>query len=56
MGSSLHPALPKIYMGWLERRGFDDDMDKPKLWVRYFPDTFVVWQHGKLTFFKYLNN
>ena len=33
--------------------------DKPKLWVRYVDDTFVIWQHGaeKLkTFWQHLNS
>lgn len=59
MGSSLYPALANIYMDWLERSLFEKNIDKPKLWIRYVDDTFIIWQHGKeklKNFFEYLNS
>ena len=59
MGSSLSPALANIFMDGLEKRIFQESEDKPKLWLRYVDDTFIIWQHGKEkleTFFNYVNN
>ncbi|MGP1953436.1 MAG: hypothetical protein ACTS79_04180 [Arsenophonus sp. ET-KM2-MAG3] len=39
--------MSNIYMDWLERHAFEGSINKPKLWVRYVNDTFVVWQFEK---------
>jgi predicted GIY-YIG superfamily endonuclease len=59
MGSSLSPALANIFMDWMEDRLFNSSINRPKLWLRYVDDTFVIWQHGLdelHKFFDYINN
>ncbi|GJQ68645.1 hypothetical protein Trydic_g17192 [Trypoxylus dichotomus] len=47
MGSPLSPALSNIYMEEYERREMDLFELKPKMWLRYVDDTFVIWPHGE---------
>ena len=59
MGSPLSPIVANIYMESMETRALEAFHAKPKLWVRYVDDTFVLWQHGeeKLeTFHEHLNS
>lgn len=59
MGSSLSPVLANIFMEWMENRILNKSVNKPKLWLRYVDDTFVIWPHGKVnldTFLEVLNN
>ena len=46
MGSSLSPALANIFMDWMEEKVFGSVIKKPKLWVRYVDESFVLYQHG----------
>ena len=43
----LSPIVANIYMESLETGALETFRVKPKLWVRYVDDTFVLWQHGK---------
>lgn len=57
--SSLSPVLTNIFTDWLEKKVFENSIKKPKLWVRYVDDTFVIGQHGydELNkFHKFINN
>lgn len=59
MGSSLSPVLADIFMEWFEDRIFMKVVNKPKLWLRYVDDTFVVWPYDKTKlqeFLECLNN
>ena len=59
MGSPLLPIVANIYMESMETRALETFHAKPKFWVHYVDDTFVLWQHGeeKLeTFHKHLNS
>ncbi|GJQ86455.1 hypothetical protein Trydic_g10362 [Trypoxylus dichotomus] len=47
MGSPLSPVLSNIYMEEFERRAMDSYELKPKMWLRYVDDTFVIWPHGE---------
>ena len=46
MGSPLSPVVANLYMEYFERIALTNAIDKPRVWVRYVDDTFVVWQHG----------
>ena len=59
MGSLLSPIAVDLFMESFEQEALNSANDKPKLWVQYVDDTFVIWQHGldKLELFqKHLNN
>ena len=59
MGSPLSPIVANIYMESLETRALETFRVKPKLWVCYVDDTFVLWQHGEEqleTFHEHLNS
>ena len=58
MGSPLSPVLANLFMEDLEARAIGTAKHKPKLWLRYVDDTFVIWNHGRdklQEFLKHLN-
>ena len=46
MGSPLSPVVANLYMEHFEQIVLTNAIDRPRLWVRYVDDTFLVWQHG----------
>lgn len=50
MGSPLSPTIANIYMEWFEVYAIKGSRNRPKLWLRYEDDKFVIWQHGRHTF------
>ena len=56
MGSPLSPILANLYMEWFEEQAIATAPYRPKLWVRYVDDTFVVWQHNKEQLSEFLNH
>lgn len=59
MGSSLSPVVANIYMEWFEHYAIETANIKPKTWLRYVDDTFIVWSgdHEELQeFLEHLNS
>ena len=46
MGSPLSPIVADLFMESFEQEALNSANDKPKLWVRFVDNTFVIWQHG----------
>ncbi|XP_074032616.1 uncharacterized protein [Leptinotarsa decemlineata] len=58
MGSPLSLVIA-IYMEWFETLAIEEAHKKPRVWLRYVDDTFIIWNHGNAeldTFLKHINN
>ena len=55
MGSPLSPIVANLYMESLEGRALQTAPRKPKLWIRYLDDTFILWPHSDEVFHDRLN-
>ena len=56
MGSPLSPVVANLFMEHLEE---NTTALRPKMWIRYVDDTFVIWPHGNAElkeFHRHLNH
>lgn len=56
MGSPLSPVIANLFMEDFEEKALRTATLKPKLWLRYVDDTFVIWTHGKDRLTEFLNH
>ncbi|XP_060518420.1 uncharacterized protein LOC132697146 [Cylas formicarius] len=59
MGSSLSPAIGNLFMTYFEAQAIRESQLKPKLWIRYVDNIFIIWSHGEVKldhFLTYLNS
>jgi hypothetical protein len=58
MGAPLSPVIENFYIEDYEKTALEPAPLKPRCWIRYVDDTFVIWQHGpyKLKFLHHLNS
>ena len=59
MGSPLSPIVANLFMEAFEEKALESAVLRPRMWVRYVDDTFVLWPHeeDKLeTFYRHLNS
>ena len=47
MGSPLSPVIANLYMEAFKTRALELAPLRPKMWVRYVDDTFILWPHGE---------
>ncbi|KAG8237101.1 hypothetical protein J437_LFUL015468 [Ladona fulva] len=50
MGSPLSPAMANLYMENFENKTLSSAPLQPKVFHRYFDDTFVIWPHELCVF------
>jgi Reverse transcriptase (RNA-dependent DNA polymerase) len=56
MGSPLSPVMCNLFMGMLEDKAIATAPIKPKLWLRYVDDTFVLWENSQEELQDFLNH
>ncbi|GFN77549.1 hypothetical protein PoB_000405500 [Plakobranchus ocellatus] len=47
MGTCLAPSYANLFMGELEEKLLASAATKPKIWLRYIDDIFLIWTHGR---------
>ena len=45
LDSPLYPVVANIFIESFEQEALQLAKDKPRLWVRYVDDIFIIWQH-----------
>ena len=46
MGTRMAPNYAIIFMHYLESNMLNQSTLKPKIWLKFIDDTFMIWQHG----------
>ena len=46
MGSPLSPIVANLYIESFERKALTTAPARPRLWIQYVDDTFVLWSHS----------
>ena len=46
MGTKMAPSYAILYMANFEQHALTTYRLRPKLWIRYIDDIFLIWQHG----------
>ena len=44
MGSPISPVLADMFMEEFEQLTINTSDHRPKVWLRYVDDTFIIWQ------------
>lgn len=50
------PVFANICMEEFERNAVTSFKLKPKVWLRYVDDTFVIWRHGEDTLEEFIKH
>ncbi|XP_046383788.1 uncharacterized protein LOC124154233 [Ischnura elegans] len=56
MGSPLSPVVANLFMERFEAEAINTYGKKPKIWLRYVDDTFIIWPHGTEGLDRFLNH
>lgn len=56
MGSPLSPIISNLFIEHFEKNEINSFPLKPKYWVRFVDDTFVIWPHGNENLLKLLDH
>lgn len=56
MGSPLSQVIANLLMAYFEEHELETAGYKPKAWLRYVDDTFVLWPHGHEKLFHFLDH
>ena len=58
MGTRMAPSYANIFMKYVATQLIDTSPKKPKIWLRFIDDMFMIWHHGRhaLEDFKHLAN
>ncbi|XP_046406364.1 uncharacterized protein LOC124171266 [Ischnura elegans] len=56
MGSPLSPVVANLFMERFEAEAINTYDKKPKKWLRYVDDTFIIWPHGTEELDRFLNH
>ena len=46
MGTRMAPSYANIFMKYVETQLIDTSPKKPKMWLRFIDDIFMIWDHG----------
>ncbi|KAJ8964255.1 hypothetical protein NQ317_004833 [Molorchus minor] len=52
----LYPVMANIYMKWFETCAKETAKNKPKIWLRYVDDTFLIWDQEEIKLVKFLQH
>ncbi|GFN94116.1 hypothetical protein PoB_002062200 [Plakobranchus ocellatus] len=47
IGTCMTPSYANLFMSELEDKFLASAATKPKIWLRYIDDIFLVWTHGR---------